>query len=108
LFVLPLTVTSGAVTSFAVPSGILTEPSAVVVLTLARGFAKVAVERAVPPAGRPLETLRLLLEDDDVSDVSSMIFLHKASLKDSDAGAEVRWLKRVSNWDDVSWLIVVN
>ena len=73
----------------AVPS-VLRDPSAVVVLTLARGFVEVVVERAVPPVALAPETLRLVLEDEDVLDASSMIFLHNASLKDNAAGAEVR------------------
>ena len=87
----PLTVVSRAVASLAtavVPS--VREPSAIVVLTLARGFAEVVVERAVPPAILPPDTLRLVLEDEDVSDASSIIFLHNESLKDSVAGAELR------------------
>jgi len=91
--VLPIVVVSGAVASFAtavVPSGAVRELSAVVVLTLARGFAEVVAERAVPPTAMPPDTLRLVLEGEDVSDASSIIFLHNASLKDSAAGAELR------------------
>lgn len=48
----------------------------------------------------PLEKSRPVGDKDDASEASSIIFLQRASLKESAAGVVESWLKRVVNWDD--------